>query len=487
MQKQYDVIIIGSGFGGIAAAVNLQKIGITNYLMLERDAEMGGTWWCNSYPGAQVDVESILYSFSFEPYDWSRVFARQHEILKYTNHVIDKYKLRKNCLTNASVAELKYNENEATWTVSTANGNSYVSRFVINASGGLSQPNIPTFKGQEKFKGKTMHTARWDHQFDLNNKKVAIIGSAASAIQVIPAIAPFVEKLTIFQRSAHWILPRNDRALTSLERQTYLRFPSLRKAYREAVYMKMESRIIAFQYLNQLLKTFQSQVVKFIKQEVKDEQLQLKLIPDYTMGCKRILLSDEYYASLNRSNVRLLTKESGIAAFNETGIETIDGQQIEADLIIYATGFHAAEDVVVYPIIGKKGITIQEEWSNHAHAYLGTTVPNFPNLFVLAGPNTGTGHTSAIGMMEAQLEYIVRMLQDYQRKGWQSIEIKASVEKEYNQNIQEQLKKTVWHNGGCKSWYQTESGVITTLYPTFSIKFWRDCKQFKPADHLFTH
>ncbi|MEZ5003358.1 MAG: NAD(P)/FAD-dependent oxidoreductase [Chitinophagales bacterium] len=486
MNKHYEVIIIGSGFGGLAAGIQLKEKGITDFLLLERDAEMGGTWWANSYPGAQVDVESILYSFSFEPYDWSRVFAYQHELLKYTNHIIDKYDLRSKTECNKEVTRLAFDEANAVWQVDTKDGQSYTATFIINASGGLSQPNIPDFKNLDQFKGKTMHSARWDHSYDYKDKKVAVVGSAASAIQIIPTIAPYVKELTIFQRNAHWILPRPDRALTNVERNTFKRFPQIQKAYRRAVYMKLEGRVLAFQYMNNILKLFQKEGEDHIKSAIKDKDLQKKVLPDYLMGCKRILLSSDYYPSLNRPNVRLLTRESGIKEFTPTGIATIDGQQIDVDLVVFATGFHASEDVVVYPVIGRNGVTLDDAWQHHAHAYLGTTVPNFPNFFLLAGPNTGTGHTSAIGMLEAQMEYILRAIQYKQKKNCKTIEVKSEIEAKYNEVLQKELAKSVWQTGGCSSWYQTKDGINTTMYPRFTFLFKRDCQNFEPKEHIVT-
>lgn len=484
MKDKYEVIIIGSGFGGIASVYNLQKNGITDYLVLERDEALGGTWWRNSYPGAQVDVQSHLYSLSFEPYDWSRQFAMQYEILKYTNHLLDKYNIRENALTNANVTRLEYSEEDVEWTVSLEDGRMFRAPVIINASGGLSQPNIPDFKGQDSYKGKTMHTSRWDHDFEYRDKNVAVIGSGASAIQVIPSIAPHVRNLYVFQRTPHWILPRPDRAFTNVERNTFRRFPALRKAYRNALFSRFEGRVIAFKYMTSVLKVFQKEGEAHIRKTISDPELRRKVTPDFLMGCKRVLLSSDYYQSLNRPNVHLLTRESGIETFNETGIATTDGQQIDVDLIVYATGFHAAENHVVYPIIGRNGKKIEDEWENGAHAYLGSTVPNFPNLFILAGPNTGTGHTSALGLIEAQLEYIMRAILHMRNERAKSIEIRAEVEEAYNEDIQKQLKTTVWATGGCQSWYQTEDGKITTLYPNFTFIFRRDCKNFKPKDHI---
>lgn len=486
MKKRYEFIIIGSGFAGIAAAVNLQRNNFRDYLMLERDEELGGTWWRNSYPGAAVDVQSHLYSLSFEPYDWSRLFAKQYELLKYTNHCLDKYDIRPHALTNANVSKLRYREDDAIWEVHLHDGRLFEATHIINASGGLSQPNIPPFKGLSDYKGKTMHTARWDHSYDYKDKRVAVIGTGASAIQVVPAIAPVVDQLFVFQRQAHWIMPRPDRALTNVERSTFNRFPAIRKAFRNALFAQFEARVIAFRNPDKLIPIVQRDAEKHIENSIADPDLREKVTPTYTMGCKRVLLSNDYYPALSRENVHLITSPTGIDYMNKTGIITTDGKQVDVDLIVFATGFHASENNVVYPIEGLDGRKISDEWANGAHAYLGTTVPFFPNLFILAGPNTATGHTSAIGLIESQIEYIIRALKYKKEKNAKSIEVKAGVEKAYNDRIQKQLEGTVWKTGGCESWYQTKDGKITTLYPTFSVVFRRDCKNFKPGNHVLT-
>ncbi|MCP4441658.1 MAG: NAD(P)/FAD-dependent oxidoreductase [Aureispira sp.] len=486
MEHIYEVIIIGSGFGGIAAAVNLQKNGIEDYLMLERDEELGGTWWRNSYPGAAVDIQSHLYSLSFETYDWTRFFAKQPEILAYTKHVLSKYGIVDRALTNAEVSKLVYDETTYEWEVSLKDGRTFRSKDIINASGGLSQPSIPKFEGQDSFEGITMHTGLWDHQVNYAGKRVAVIGSAASAIQVIPAIASEVQELYVFQRTPHWIIPRPDRKLTEKERKA-MRNPRLNKMYRSSIYWKHEARVLAFTVFPKLMKVaFQPIADKHIKKQIKDKELRAKVTPDYIIGCKRILLSSNYYPSLTRENVHLLTKESGIKAFNKNGIETIDGQQIDVDVIVYATGFHAAENNIPYPVIGRDGMTINESWKDYAHAYLGTTVPYFPNFYMLLGPNTGIGHTSAIYMIEAQMEYIVQALVEKRKNDWKAIEIKEQIEKDYTNRMHRLHKKTVWQSGGCKSWYQNAEGRNIVLYPTFTYKFRKECAKLKWHHHIKT-
>lgn len=484
MEKVYEVIIIGSGFGGIAAAVNLQKNGIADYLMLERDEELGGTWWRNSYPGAAVDIQSHLYSLSFENYDWTRFYAKQPEILAYTRHVLQKYGIVDRALTNANVSQLVYDEDTGQWEVSLKDGRIFIAKDIINASGGLSQPAVPKFEGQEVFEGVQMHTARWDAQLRYAGKRVAVVGSAASAVQVIPAIATEVQKLYVFQRTPHWIIPRPDRLLTTKERKK-MQNARWAKWYRSTIYWKHEASVLAFSTMPKLLKVgLEPTAKKHIKKYIKDKDFQAKVTPDYTIGCKRILLSNEYYPALTRENVQLLTKESGIKRLTKTGIETIDGQHIEVDIIVYATGFNAAENNIPYVVKGREGVTIQEAWKDYAHAYLGTTVPYFPNFYMLLGPNTGIGHTSAIYMIEAQLEYIVQALLAKRKNDWKAIEIKEQIEKNYTNRIHRLLKKTVWQSGGCESWYQDSEGRNVVLYPTFTYQFRKDCARLKWHHHI---
>lgn len=480
----YTYLIIGSGFGGLATAIQLQKRGITDFLILERDHDLGGTWYANQYPGAQVDVPSHLYSLSFEPYNWSRLFAKQEEILTYTHHILNKHQLRKKASTNANVTELRFDDQKQIWQVSCEDGRVWTANFVINATGILSQPNIPTFKGQDQFKGKAMHTAQWDRDFDYRQKKVAVIGNGASAIQVVPTIAPEVKHLTVFQRTPHWVTPRPDRELASWERKWLQNYPLVRKIHRHLIYAQLELRILAFQNPS-LLKLYQLIAKRHLNKQVSSPTLRQRLTPNYILGCKRILLSNEYYPALQRNNVTLLSKMSGIQEFTETGIQTIDGRHIEVDLMVYATGFKASEGLIGYPIVGKNGISLQEVWANYPHAYLGATIPHFPNLFMIAGPNTGIGHTSALFMLEAQLQYLFNIIDHQQKEKWTTFEVKEEVEKAYNEKIQRDLAKTVWQSGGCKSWYQTESGVNSTLYPYSSLFLWRDCSRFKPEEHLF--
>ncbi|MFT3858637.1 MAG: NAD(P)/FAD-dependent oxidoreductase [Aquabacterium sp.] len=485
--QQYTVIIIGSGFGGQAAAVNLRRIGIDDFLILERRPWMGGTWSQNSYPGAAVDVQSPLYSLSFEPYRWTQMFAEQDELVEYTNHVLAKYRLREQTRLHADVTRVQWDEASQTWQIETASAGRFQARFLINASGPLSTPVIPEFKGRDTFKGHSFHTNAWDHAYDYAGKRVAIIGSGASAAQVIPAIAPKVGKLHVFQRTPHWVLPRPDRVFSRVER-ALLGSRLLYKLLRVGIYWALESRMIGFKYSKTMLNVVAQQAaLRHIRRQLKDRpDLQAAVTPDYTIGCKRIILSSTLYPALARPNVTLHPKDDGIREINEKGIVTAKGQQIDLDLIVYSTGYDATDGVISYPVIGKGGKSVADFWKEYPRAYLGTTMPGFPNLFVVTGPNTGIGHTSAIFVIESQMEYIVRAIQAVQQRKARAIEIKADAERDYTAMIHREMKQTVWQAGGCHSWYQSQSGHVIAMFPGFSFTFRRMAQAFKPAHHVFT-
>ncbi len=484
--QHHTALIIGSGFGGQAAAVNLRRIGIEDFLILERRAWMGGTWSQNSYPGAAVDVQSPLYSLSFEPYPWTQMFAEQDELVQYTEFVLKKHGLREKTLLNADVTRVQWDEAKALWRVSTASAGEFTAQFLINASGPLSTPVIPNFKGRDTFKGHSFHTNNWDHQYAYQGKRVAIIGSGASAAQVIPAIAPDVGHLHVFQRTPHWVLPRPDRVFKPWQR-ALLQNKLIYKAVRTFIYWELEMRMLGFKYSKAGLNfVAQQPALKHIRTQLKDPKLQAAVTPDFTIGCKRIILSSTLYPALARPNVTLHAKDDGIAEINERGIVTARGQQVDVDLIVYSTGYDATDGVISYPVIGKGGQSVADVWAEYPRAYLGTAMPGFPNLFVVTGPNTGIGHTSAIFVIEAQMEYIRRAIQSVQARQGKTIEVKAQAEADYTAMIHREMKKTVWHWGGCHSWYQSKSGHVIAMFPGFSFTFRQMAKAFKPADHVIS-
>ena len=477
MSSDFQVIIIGSGFAGMCVAIKLKEAGISDILMLERDEKPGGTWWRNSYPGAAVDVQSRLYSFSFEPWDWSRLFAERDEIYAYTKHVFEKHSLGKFTRCNANVTSATWGEVEARWTIEINHSEKFSAPILVNASGGLSQPAIPDIEGQDIFEGRSFHTSRWDNSFDYSGKRIAVVGTGASGIQVIPEVAKSAAQVTVFQRTPHWILPRPDHLLSSFERNL-MNISPIRKIVRLALYLILEFRVLAFSYFPKLLDWVgKPEALKNLRENISDPDLRAKLTPDFRIGCKRILLNSDFYPSLNRENVELVT--SSISKIEPKGISTTDGRFFEADLIVYATGFLSAEKNIPYPVLGRNGVSIQDEWKDGAHAWAGMCIPHFPNLFMMMGPNTGTGHTSVLVFIESQVKLIVDAVRNMKRNSWRSVEIKSDVEKIYNEKIQRKLSKTVWMTGGCQSWYMTASGRNTTLFPSFSFVYRRMVRKFR--------
>lgn len=485
MSNTHSVIIIGSGFGGQCAAINLKKNGIDDFILLERRDFMGGTWCQNHYPGAAVDVQSPLYSIESEPYDWSQMFAEQDELQEYANHVIDKHKLRDKTRTNSNVAQVRWLAEQQLWEVQIDSGEYFYSQFVINASGPLSTPVIPNFKGKDSFQGKSFHTNNWDDNYDLKGKRVAIIGSGASAAQVIPAIAPEVKQLDIFQRTPHWVVPRPDYVFKPWQRKV-LRNKFAYRALREMIYWGLETRVIGFKYSKTMLKLVGTRhALKHIDKQIKDPELRKKVTPDFTLGCKRVILSDTLYPTYCRDNVDLHDKNDGIAEITATGIKTTQGKEVELDLIIYSTGYDATDGVISYPVEGKDGATLANVWHDFPRAYMGTSVPSFPNLFVVTGPNTGIGHTSAIFVIEAQMNYIMTAIKKTREQNKKVVEVNADAEQRYTDHIHKEMKKTVWENGGCNSWYKSKSGKVIAMFPGFSFTYRHWTKNFRKKDHQF--
>ncbi|MGB7381962.1 MAG: NAD(P)/FAD-dependent oxidoreductase [Rhodococcus sp. (in: high G+C Gram-positive bacteria)] len=476
----YTVVIIGSGFGGQCAAKALLARGIDDFVMLERRPFLGGTWKQNRYPGAAVDVQSPLYSIASEPFEWTRMFAEQEELERYTEHVLRSNELPGRARPNTEVERIEWRGDH--WEISTSQGVLH-GRFVVNASGPLSTPVIPPFPGRDRFAGRTFHTNDWDVDFDHTGKRVAIVGSGASAAQVVPAIQPDVSELHVFQRTPHWVIPRHDREFTALQRKL-LRFEPIRRLVRAAIYWSLETRIIGFKYSRRALKLVaENEAVKHLRRQVPDPDLRTKLTPDYALGCKRVILSNTLFPALGASNVTLHDKNDGISEITETGIVTATGEHVEVDLLVWSTGYDATDGVISYPVIGRDGRALSDVWDPYPRAYLGTTVPGFPNLFVVTGPNTGIGHTSAIFLIEAQMEYIVRALDAVRDAGAVAVEVTSAAEQAYTDKIHREMEGTVWKDGGCHSWYQSRSGHVVAMFPGFSFTFRRWAKRFRAEEH----
>lgn len=462
-------IIIGTGFSGIGMAVALKQAGISDFVILERSQDVGGVWRDNSYPGAACDVPSHLYSFSFEPNpNWSRVFAPQAEIYGYLQHCSRKFELGGHIRFGAEVERAEFDESNSHWRVTQTDGTTLTASLLISGTGQLSSPAFPKLPGMEAFKGHTFHSAHWDHQYDLSGKSVAVVGTGASAIQFVPAIADTVTQLSVFQRSPAYLMPRPDRAYFGWEKALFRWLPWTMKLHRAEIYLRYESRALAFTKFKGLMQwAVGIPFRKLLSKQVADAELRAKLTPDYPIGCKRILLSSEYLKAMSKPNVDLVTE--GIRRVTEDGIETDDGIHHKVDAIIYGTGFAATKFLSPIRIIGRAGLDLNHAWRNGAQAYLGLTVPSFPNFFMLYGPNTNLGHNSIVYMLESQISHVMRCCKAMRAVKATVVETDEIRYRRFNTRIQERLASTVWN--GCKSWYVDETGHNSTNWPGFTLSY----------------
>lgn len=465
-------LIIGAGFAGIGMAIALRQAGITDFVILEKTHEVGGVWRDNSYPGAACDVPSHLYSFSFEPNpNWSRVFPSQAEIFSYLQHCAEKYQLTSHLQFGAEVKQAQYNELDSSWQVTLRDGSVLHSFLLISATGQLSQPALPHLEGIETFQGHSFHSAHWDHSYPLAGKRVAVIGTGASAIQFVPAIANEVKQLKLFQRSAAYLKQRPNRTYSKWQKTLFKKFPGLMKLHRGWIYLRYESQLLAFTKCPSLMKLAVARPFqKMLNTEITDPKLRSQLTPDYPIGCKRILLSNDYLAALNQDPVELVTHS--IRRVTAEGIEATDGSHHPVDAIIYGTGFTATEFLAPMWITGRAGVELNEAWQQGAQAYLGMSVPNFPNFFMLYGPNTNLAHNSIIYMLESQIAHVVRCYQAMQKKQTTAVEVDPTHYRRFNSKLQQRLATSVW--AGCKSWYVDDTGHNSSLWPSFTFAYrWR--------------
>jgi cation diffusion facilitator CzcD-associated flavoprotein CzcO len=475
------ILIVGTGFAGIGMGIRLKQAGIDDFTILEQASGVGGTWRDNHYPGAACDVESHLYSFSFEKNPaWSRTFARQSEILAYLEHCADKYGIRPHIRFGTAVTGASFDEASGLWSLGTSRGETLQARVVVSGTGGLSRPSLPDIPGLASFAGKTFHSARWDDAYPLEGKTVGVIGTGASAVQIVPAIAPRVGKMHVFQRTPPWILPKADRAFSEREKERFRRQPWRMSLQRSALYWRRELTGLGFVVEPRLLGLLEPLVLRYLARQVRDPVLRKKLTPDYHLGCKRILPTNEYYPALQRPSVELVTE--GIEAIRPGGVLTRDGRERPLDLLILATGFEAAEAVAPFGITGRGGRDLNQAWCDGAEAYLGATVAGFPNLFLLVGPNTGLGHTSMVVMIEAQIAYALSAIQTMRARRLDLVDVLPEAQSRYNAEIHRRLGNTVWASG-CKSWYQTRSGKNTTLWPGLTVEFVRRTRAFDPGSY----
>lgn len=483
-QAHHYVIIIGTGFAGLGMAIRLHQRGMTDFVILERAAEVGGTWRDNRYPGCACDVPSQLYSFSFAPNpSWSRSFSGQPEIWAYLRHCTDRYGIRPHIRFHHDVLDAAWDHPQRLWRVRTNQGE-LTCDVLITGTGALAEPNIPDIPGLDTFGGAVFHSARWAFDYDLRGRRVAVVGTGASAIQFVPRIQPDVAALTLFQRTPAWILPRGERRIGGLEQRLYRAVPTLQRLVRASIYCRREALVPGFAVHPRLLRVAEVIARAHLRRQVADPVLRAALTPDYLIGCKRILISSDYFPALTRPNVTVVS--SPIARIGPGWAQTTDGTRRDVDTIIFGTGFHVTDPPMATRIRGRDGRTLAEVWSGGAQAHLGTTIAGFPNLFMMVGPNTGLGHTSLVYMIESQVAYTLDALRYLRRHGNAAAEVLPQAQLASNRVIQRRMRRTVWTTGGCVSWYLDAHGRNTTLWPTFTWRFRRATRTFDPTNY-YTH
>jgi cation diffusion facilitator CzcD-associated flavoprotein CzcO len=486
------IAIVGSGFAGIGMAIRLRQMGIGSFTLYEAADDIGGTWRDNAYPGAACDVPSHLYSFSFEPNPaWSRAYASQAEIFAYLQHCVRKYGLAPFVRCGARVAAARFDAQRQCWRLDIeARGEagepartSLDADIVIAASGPLSRPALPSIAGLERFGGALFHSARWDHDYPLDGKRVAVIGTGASAIQFVPRIQPRVGQLALFQRTAPWIMPKPDKPVSPRAQWWFRHVPLTQRLVRSAIYWQLESRALGFVVNPNLMKYPMRFALSYLERRVKDPSLRARLTPDYRLGCKRVLLSSDYYPAVSQPNVELVTH--AIREVVADGIVTGDGVHRTFDAIICGTGFQVNDVGAPFDVTGIDGAELGALWLRDGpEAYLGTSIAGFPNFFMMVGPNTGLGHNSMIYMIESQIRYIADCLRALQQRGARSMNLRTDVQQAFNARLQRHMRRSVW-TSGCHSWYQTKSGKVTAIWPGFTFSFRRRTRRVRTDDYRF--
>jgi cation diffusion facilitator CzcD-associated flavoprotein CzcO len=478
-----DVIIVGAGFAGLGMGIRLTQEGRRSFVILEKDDGVGGTWRANTYPGCACDVPSHLYSFSFAPNPrWSRHFAPQSEILAYLEDCADRFGLRPHLRPGTTVTSAEFDEASGAWRVSVDGGPTLTCRHLVLGVGALSRPAYPEVPGLERFGGKVFHSARWDAGYDLGGKSVAVVGTGASAIQFVPQIAPKVKRLSLYQRTAPWVLPRPDRAVSLAEQLLFAAVPATQRLYRSLIFGQMELRALGFTVEPRLMKLLAQLGRRHIRRHIADPVLRKKLTPEFLPGCKRVLMSDDYYPALARPNVDVITDR--ITGVTADGLISGEGRVDPVDAIILGTGFRVTDVLSPLEVRGRGGVSLNALWQDSMEAHLGATVAGFPNFYMLVGPNTGLGHNSMVFMIEAQVHHVVQCLAEMEARGAVSAEVRPAAQRRFNEGLQRRLGRTVWASG-CKSWYLDARGRNTTLWPGFTLEFWWRTRRLIADDYRF--
>jgi cation diffusion facilitator CzcD-associated flavoprotein CzcO len=472
----HRVVVIGAGFGGIGTSIRLAEAGI-EHVVLEKADEVGGTWWANKYPGCRCDVPSHLYSFSFAPNpDWSDTYSLQPEIHRYLRKVAEDYGVVGRVRFGVEVTEARWDDGTKRWLLETSAG-PMTADVAVSAHGFLSEPAIPRFDGIESFTGQVMHSAQWDPSYDVRGQRVGIVGTGASAVQIVPRVHEQAKQLYVFQRTPAWILPHRGRPIRTWERAMYRRAPALQRLVRQLVYLRNELLILPALLYSRRLDVIRKMALDHLETQVPDPELRARLTPTFAPGCKRLTPTNDYLPAIAAANTELVT--DGIKELRGDEIVTVDGVARKLDVLILATGFRVTDNSFPARVIGRDGRSLREVWDDDSMgAYNGTTFAGFPNFFMLAGPNTGIGHTSLVYMIEAQLPYILGALQHMRDRKVVALDVRRDVQAAYNEMIQRKLRLSVWNTGGCSSWYLDKLGRNSTIWPDYTFKFARRLKRF---------
>jgi cation diffusion facilitator CzcD-associated flavoprotein CzcO len=484
MTIQSSIAVLGAGLGGLCAGIKLKQAGFENLVILEKADKVGGTWRDNIYPGCCCDIPVALYQFSFAPsLSWSHLFPRHHEVQRYTEDLADNFGLRAHLRLGDEATSAVWDDARAAWRITTASGRTHEVGALVAALGQLNRPALPQIPGRDTFKGAAFHSARWDTKVGLTGKRVAIIGSAASAVQIIPEVAKVAQHLTVLQRTPNWVIPRLDRPITDEEKMLAMTEPQLAMLNRDLLYQSADYLTWQVFSWTQVGRDAYTRVaLNHLAEQVSDAALRAKLTPSYPIGCKRVLIADDYYPALMRSNVTLET--DGIARITPQGIETRNGTRIDVDVIIYATGFETTGWHWSVDVVGRGGRRLSEAWAETPEAYLGITSAQFPNLFILYGPNTNLGHNSITFMLERQVEYVVQALSALRERKLAAMEVKQSAQDAFNRELQATLAKTTWADPTCHSWYKTEQGHITQNWSSHTRDYAAATAQVKWEDYV---
>ncbi len=483
LAERVDHLIIGAGFAGLCAAIQLTEDGETDFLVVERGSDVGGTWRDNTYPGAACDVPSQLYSFSFAPnHSWSRSYSPQPEILAYMQRVAEESGVLDQFVFDTSVEHATWDAEAQEWVVETTAG-TVRATTLISGAGGLSEPKLPDIEGIHDFQGDLFHSARWDHSVDLTGKRVAVIGTGASAIQVVPELQKIVGHLDLYQRTAPYVIPKTDRTYLGIERLAMKYVPGVQRLYRAGVWMSMESSAPVFVRPKLNVLPLKKLALTHLARAVKDPDLRARLTPTFEPGCKRVLKSNDYYPAVASDNVDLVTDP--IAKISGHAVVTADGEEHPVDAIVVCTGFFTTDQPIAHHITGREGVTLADHWAETGmRAHRGTTIPGFPNFFMIVGPNTGLGHSSMVQIIESQIGYVRGAIKTMRERGHGALEPTEQAHDQWNQSLQRAMKHTIWVTGGCNSWYLDEHGRNTITWPHTTVAFRRRLSSFDADSYV---